>query len=221
MAEIVLPHTEGLDGEPAEQLFYHEAGLKATWAGARMAIGALSFLFGSFLFAYFYLRSINSHGLWHPRGSTDPQLWAGTLIMALVVVSAATQTLALQRIKAGNKTVWQRGAAAALAFGLAAVGLQIWQLTALPFPPGSSGFNSVFTAYSPVYLTIALVVMIWLEILLAAVAGIPAMFFVVQPRTYGEMFVVQRFQARLSAFTVVWNYLAAVAIVFWVLFYLL
>jgi hypothetical protein len=35
-----------------------------------------------------------------------------------------------------------------------------------------------------------------------------------------EAFAVQRFQASLSAFTVVWNYLAVVAIVAWVLFYL-
>ena len=31
---------------------------------------------------------------------------------------------------------------------------------------------------------------------------------------------MQRFQASLSAFTLVWNYLAVVAILFWVLFYL-
>jgi hypothetical protein len=41
-----------------------------------------------------------------------------------------------------------------------------------------------------------------------------------QPPTYAETFAVQRFQASLSAFTVLWNYLAAIAIVFWVLFYL-
>ena len=63
--------------------------------------------------------------------------------------------------------------------------------------------------------------MIWLEILVARAAGIPAAFFVEQPPSYADTFTVQQFQARLSAFTVVWNYLAAVAIVFWVLFYLL
>jgi len=31
---------------------------------------------------------------------------------------------------------------------------------------------------------------------------------------------VQRFQSALSAFTLVWNYLAVVAVVMWVLFYL-
>ena len=41
-----------------------------------------------------------------------------------------------------------------------------------------------------------------------------------QPPTFAEAFVVQRFQASLSAFTVFWNFMAVVAIVFWVLFYL-
>ena len=31
---------------------------------------------------------------------------------------------------------------------------------------------------------------------------------------------MQRFQAALSAFTVIWNYLAVVAVIAWVLFYL-
>jgi hypothetical protein len=49
---------------------------------------------------------------------------------------------------------------------------------------------------------------------------IPEISFVEQPPTYTEAFAVQRFQANLSAFTVYWNYLGAVAILFWVLFYL-
>ena len=30
-------------------------------------IGGLSFVFGAFVFAFFYLRSLNSHGLWYPK----------------------------------------------------------------------------------------------------------------------------------------------------------
>jgi hypothetical protein len=66
--------------------------------------------------------------------------------------SAVAQTLALQRIKAGHKAAWQAGAAAALALGLAAIGLQVWQLLNLPFFPGTAGYASVFvgaTSYSP------------------------------------------------------------------------
>jgi len=120
-------------------------------------------------------------------------------------------------------TVWgySRGAALALALGLAAVGVQIWQLVSLSFWPGQAGFASVFTGFYPVFLVVALAVLIWLEILIMRCRVMPAIWFVEQPPTYAEAFAVQRFQAALSAFTVVWNYLAVVAVVAWVLFYLL
>jgi heme/copper-type cytochrome/quinol oxidase subunit 3 len=219
------PPSPGSAGTPdqraaEEALFYHEADLNAAWTGARLAMGGLSFLFGAFLFAYFYLRSLNSNHLWHPAGPR-PQSWLGALIIALIVVSAAGNTVLLQRIKRGNKAAWQRGGVVCLLLGLAAVGLQIGQLATLSFAPGSSGFASVFTGFYPVFLTIVLCMMIWLEILVVRAVKIPAISFVEQPPTYAEAFAVQRFQAALSAFTAVWNYLALVGILFWVLFYLL
>jgi len=140
--------------------------------------------------------------------------------MLLIVVSAAVQTLALQRIKGGSKGAWQGGALLALVLGLVAIAIQIWQLTDLPFWPGSSGFASCFVGFWPVFMVIVFCAMIWLETLIMRVRSIPEMAFVEQPPTYAEAFAVQRFQASLSAFTVVWNYLAVVAIIAWVLFYL-
>ena len=70
-----------------------------------------------------------------------------------------------------------------MALGLAAVAMQIYQLTDLPFPPGSSGYSSVFVGFYPVFLTIQLAVLLWLEILLARSRFIPAMSFVEQPPT--------------------------------------
>jgi heme/copper-type cytochrome/quinol oxidase subunit 3 len=220
MAESTAPLPGELSRTAEEASFYHEAGLNATWTGVRLAVGGLSFGFGAFVFAFFYLRSLNSHGLWHPASFRGPQLWLGTLIAGLIVVSAVVQTVALQRIKAAHKRDWLGGAALALALGLAAVGLQIWQLLALPFWPGSSGFASVFTGFYPVYLAVAFAVMVWLEILIMRCRVIPEISFVEQPPTFAEAFAVQRFQAALSAFTITWNYLAAVAIIAWVLFYL-
>jgi len=104
--------------------------------------------------------------------------------------------------------------------GLAAVGFSAWQLTDLPFWPGASGFASVFVGYWPVYLTIAFCAMVWLEMLIMRCRAIPQISFIEQPPTYAEAFAVQRFQASLSAFTVVWNFLAVIALVAWVLFYL-
>jgi hypothetical protein len=225
MAETTAPLPSGLSRAEEEAAFYHEAGLNATWTGARLAMGGLTFLFGAFIFAFFYLRSLNSHHLWYPKDINGvpfngPGQTLGVVIMLLIVVSALVQTAALQRIKAGHKAIWIEGAALALALGLAAVALQIYQLVSLSFWPGSSGFASVFTGFYPVYLTIVFCVLVWLEMLIMRCRPIGEISFVEQPPTYAEAFAVQRFQASLSAFTVTWNYLAVVAIVAWILFYL-
>ena len=220
MAETTEQPPAGLTREAEEAGFYHEAALNASWTGARLALGGLSFGFGAFVFAFFYLKSLNSHHLWYPSGFKAPQAWVGIVVMLLIVVSALLQFGVLQRIKAGHKGAWLSGATVALVLGLAAVGIGIWQLTDLPFFPGAAGFASVFVGFWPVFLTVVFCAMVWLETLIMRARQIPELSFVEQPPTYVEAFAVQRFQAALSAFTVVWNYLAVVAIVAWVLFYL-
>jgi len=221
MATAARPGTGSGQAPPApeEAGFYHEASLNAAWAGARLAVGGLTFLFGGFAFAYFYLRSVDSAGRWQGSGYVAPSMATGTVIMLLVLASAGVQYVVLQRIKAGSKKTWQAGAAAALAFGLAAAALQVAELLSLPFQPGSSGFSSVFTGFYPVFLVIQVGAMLWLESLLMRSRRIPAISFIEQPPTYAETFAVQRFQASLSGFTVIWNYLAVVSLVFWFLFY--
>jgi hypothetical protein len=218
MAETTAQPPAGLSRAEEEAAFYHESALNATWTGARLAIGGMSFGFGAFIFAFFYLKSLNSHHRWYlPPG---PKMWEGVLIMGLIVVSAALQTLVLQRIKAGHKGVWIQGATVALVLGLASVGFMVYQLATLSFQPGNGGLASVFVGWTPVYLIVAFCVMIWLEILIMRARSIPEISFVEQPPTYAEAFAVQRFQANLSGFTLVWNYLAGVAVVAWILFYL-
>jgi heme/copper-type cytochrome/quinol oxidase subunit 3 len=204
-----------------EEGFYHESALNAAWTGSRLAIGGLAFLFGAFAFAYFYLRSINSSGRWANTAYHAPSMLLGTIVMLAVLVSAGVHYYGLQRIKAGHKGTWQVCGLAALVLGLGAVVVQINELIFLPFPPGSSGFASVFTGFYPVFIVILLSGLIWLEILLARARFIPAISFVEQPPTYAEVHTVQRFQASLSAFSTVWNFLALMALVFWFLFYAL
>jgi heme/copper-type cytochrome/quinol oxidase subunit 3 len=220
MAGITAPGSdEAAIRAQEETAFYHEAALNASWTGARLAIGALSFLFGCFAFAYFYLFSSNGHSKWLPSSTTPPHAWFGALIMGLLVAGAAIHTAGLQQIKGGRKGPWMACGVIALAFGLAAVALQVAELLTLPFQPGQSGFASVFVGFYPVALVTWLCAMIWLEILLMRARSIPAIHFVEQPPTYGETYAVQRFQSSLSAFTAVWNYLAIVAFIFWLLFY--
>jgi heme/copper-type cytochrome/quinol oxidase subunit 3 len=220
MADITAPGSdEAATRATEEAAFYHEAALNAAWTGSRLAIGALSFLFGAFAFAYFYLESSNGHSLWLPSSTTPPRAWYGATIMALIVVSALIQTVGLQQIKSGRKGPWFNSAVVALVLGLAAVGLQVTEMLNLPFQPGQSGFASVFVGFYPVALVVWLCAMIWLEILVMRARTIPAIHFVEQPPTYDQTYAVQRFQSALSAFTTVWNYLAIVAFIFWLLFY--
>ena len=204
-----------------DEAFYHESMLNGAWSGSRLAIGGLAFLFGAFAFAYFYLRSLNSSGRWANVGYRSPSMLLGTIIMLAVVVSAGANYIGLTQIKAGHKRAWQIWGLIALVLGLGAIVLQIIELIYLPFPPGSSGFASVYTGFYPVFIVLLLAGVIWLETLLARVRFIPAISFVEQPPTTAETHSVQRFQANLSAFTAVWNFLALMALLFWFLFYAL
>jgi heme/copper-type cytochrome/quinol oxidase subunit 3 len=220
MTERTTPPA-GLDATAEEAGFYHEAALNAAWTGSRLAIGGLAFLFGSFLFAYFYLRSLDSAGRWQGSGFHPPSILMGTFIMMLVLTSAGVHYAALQRIKAGDKRLWQIGGLVAIGLGLTAVVLQILELLFLPFWPGSSGFSSVFVGFYPVFTVVLLAGLVWLESLLARSRSIPTISFVEQPPTYAEAFSVQRFQASLSAFQLTWTFIAVMAVLFWFLFYVI
>ena len=221
MAEQTTQPPNELDRAAEEAGFYHEAALNAAWTGSRFAAGALAFLYGAFAFAYFYLRSINASGRWKGSGFHAPQIGYGVTILVLVLLSAIVQYVGLQRIKAGAKSAWQAAALVALLLGVAAVVLQIIQLLSLPFQPGSSGFSSVFTDTYPVLLVSWLGAMLWLEILVMRIRPLTAISFVEQPPTYAEAFAVQRFQSSLSAFTLIWNFMAVVTLFFFLLFYVL
>lgn len=222
MAEMTSGPALGLTREQEEAAFYHEAALNTSWTGTRLLIGVVASGLGAFVFAFFYLRSLNSHGLWYPSGAqaTKPSMGVGTTIMVLILVSAIVQTLGLQRMKAGKRNVWLMAGVTAVVLGVAAAAVQIWQLTDLSFQPGGSGFASVFVGGSPVLAALVLGTMLWLETLVMQARCIPEISFAEQPPTFAEAAVVQRFQASLSACTLFWNFIAVAAIVLWILFYL-
>jgi hypothetical protein len=221
MADMAAQPSQEAAVQAEDEAYYHESALNAAWTGSRLALGGLVFLFGCFVFTYFYLRSLNSSGRWMWPGFPRPSLWIGTTIMLLGVLSACVHYYGLVRIKAGHKGTWQIYGLIALGLGLAAVAFQIYMLTDLPFAPGSAGFASTFTGFYPVFLTVQLAVLVWLEILLARSRFIPAISFIEQPPTVTDTQTVQRFQASLSAFSTVWTFMALMALLFWFLFYAL
>ncbi|HVB46155.1 MAG TPA: hypothetical protein VNF47_26080 [Streptosporangiaceae bacterium] len=220
MAETISAGPAGLSQQQEEAAFYHEAALNAAWTGSRLMIGIITSAIGAFIFAFFYLRSLNSHGLWYPAGFSGPKQWQGDTIMGLVVASALLQGAGLRQLKAGKKGAWFGAATLALILGAAGGAMQIWQLAALPFQPGVNGFASVFVGSSPVLATLVLGCMVWLETLVMRSRRIADVSFVVQPPTFADAAEVQRFQASLSAFTLFWNFIALASVVMWVLFYL-
>jgi hypothetical protein len=219
MAETTPSAPAGLTRGQEEAAFYHEAALNSAWTGVRLLIGIVTSGLGAFVFAFFYLRSVNNYGLWYPKGFTGPQGWEGAVIVIAIVVSAAAQSLGLQRLKAGKKSAWLAMGAAALALGVIAVVFMILQLATLPFQPGDNAFASVFVGASVVFTVLVLATVTWLEILLMSGRQIAEISFVEQPPTFAEATVVQRFQASLSAFTLFWNFMAIAAVVLWLLFY--
>ena len=59
--------------------------------GAHLWASATAFFFVEFVFAYFYLRSLNNGGMWRPK-HVDPSLALGTLFTACIVASAVVLT---------------------------------------------------------------------------------------------------------------------------------
>src|SRR5271167_3303141 len=96
-----------------------DVGARALSIAARLLAGASTFFFLAFLFAYFYLRSINAHHMWKPA-HVKPDQGLGAAFVACVILSAALAILAGRGMKA-RRAGWTRPALASVIFGLAAV----------------------------------------------------------------------------------------------------
>ena len=81
MAETTPAGAAGLSREQEEAAFYHEAALNTAWTGARLMIGVVTSGLGAFVFAFFYLRSVNHYGLWYPTGFDGPPMGLGVTVM--------------------------------------------------------------------------------------------------------------------------------------------
>jgi heme/copper-type cytochrome/quinol oxidase subunit 3 len=136
---------------------------RATWVTARLLCGASSFFFASFVFAYFYLRSLDTNGNWK-IGPVKPSLGLGIAIAVLLVASAV-----LMRQATRTPAHALRAAAAALALALATVVLQVIEWTTLGFGPASGGYASVYIGWTAMYAVSTLLGAYWLETQVATV----------------------------------------------------
>jgi heme/copper-type cytochrome/quinol oxidase subunit 3 len=134
--------------------------------GARIMAAAQSFSLLVFVFAYLYLRALNSNGDWRPK-HVHPSAGIGAALVACLVGCALAYALGLRRLGDGTERDWRIAALASLALGLGAFGLIIAQFASIAFGPTSGGYASVFIGWHALYGLNLLLVLAWLEILIA------------------------------------------------------
>ena len=137
------------------------------WVGARLLVSSTIFLFLPFVFAYFYLATLNTGGLWRPGDLKGPVGW-GLPIMLALLLSAGLLAWARSELAAGYDGRFRWYSVAALVLGLAAVVLQIVEYTQLSFGPTDGGFASVFVGWTGLQAVVVLLAMVWLETVVAS-----------------------------------------------------
>src|SRR5947207_15490375 len=100
---------------------------RVMWASARLLAGSITFFFISFVFAYFYLRSLDLNHNWK-IGHVKPSIALGIAIIVALIVSAG-----LLRVAARRPFETVALTAGALLLGLLAVVLQVVEWTSLGF----------------------------------------------------------------------------------------
>jgi heme/copper-type cytochrome/quinol oxidase subunit 3 len=193
-----------------------DVGARAMAVATRLLCGATTFFFLAFLFAYFYLRSIDANHMWHPA-HVNPSQGLGVAFIVCILLSAALSIVAGRGMKAESKS-WLTPAAGALVFGVAAVVLQCVEYTAQNFGPTNGAYASVFCAWSGFYLIAVLATMYWLETQVATELRARR-----QPASQeGDIKNADRLIApSLDAAVFYWSFLSAIGVITYVTLYLL
>ena len=227
MTELAQPSTayEVVEGEPPEVLS------RNLTAASQLLASATAFFFLAFVFAYFYLRSLNSAGLWRPK-HVDPSVTWGTVVTLLFVVSAILVRFGLADHRAERRPAWRLKGLAALLCGLAGLVLQVVAWTQQSFGPADGGFASVFYGWTAFQFLFVLGTMFWLETVLATS-------YRYRGWSKGEVTVppghasgdadrpghdirdpVSLVRGELSALSFYWAFLAGIVVLSWIVLYL-
>ena len=215
---------ELLEGEPPELL-----GRNLVSASYLLA-GATAFFFIAFVFAYFYLRSLNSAGMWKPKGVDASVAW-GTVVVACYAASAVLVRLGLTDHRALRRDRWRVKGLVALLVGVVGLILQVFAWTHESFGPADGGFASVYFGWTAFLFLFVLGTLLWLEMTLATSlryrkieTGAPA-----PGEASGDRHrtghdirdPLSLVRAELVGLSFYWTFLAGVAVVSWIILYLI
>jgi heme/copper-type cytochrome/quinol oxidase subunit 3 len=208
-----------LSETPEEVEYELRAAEGALWTGSRLVIGAVAFIFASLAFAYFYLRSANNEDLWRPHDVTASTN-IGAAIFVLTLAAGALLTFGNFRLLRGSRLDWAVAGWTVVFGGLLIVGLQIWELTRLPFFPGSSGYASCFIAWAGMNSALVLGATYWIETLLARSIRLHRAL-VEEGGGTSALPAERLFRANAEGCTLFWQFVAFVGTFFWLLFYVI
>ncbi len=166
--------------------------------------GATVMFFLGFVFAYFYLRSLDSNELWRPAGVTPPAGY-GIVIAAALALSAGSFWYAARLAKA-RRGGWLGFAGAALALGLFACVAQMVEYASISFGPQSGGYASVFFGWTLLYTVACLIALYRVETA-----------FAVGLRHRGE---ADNMPERFVPAAGYWALLAGLGVIAWIVLYL-
>jgi heme/copper-type cytochrome/quinol oxidase subunit 3 len=193
-----------------------DIGARSMYIAGRLLAGASTFFFLAFLFAFFYLRSLDENHMWQPA-NVKPDQALGAVVVACVVVSALFAIFAGRQMKR-HSSAWIVAAGCSLALGLAAVAAQCIQYTVQHFGPTNGGYASVFCGWTGLYALAVLMTMYWIETQVATELRARR-----EPASahHGDIAEADRLIApSLDAAVFFWSYLAGIGVVTWICLYL-
>ncbi len=206
--------------ETPEEIEYELRGqIGSIWSGGRLFIGMYAFLLASLAFAYFYLRAANNGLLWRPHNVTAPTAYGWT-IYSLCLLTALLALFGERRLRRGSVADWQVAGWVGVACGLGALGAQIWEFTAVPFYPGSSGYASTFIGWSVINIGTIAIGTYWLETTLARSLRMQRESGHAKPELAMDA-SARLFRANVSSMTYFWGFIALSGFLFLAMFYLL
>jgi heme/copper-type cytochrome/quinol oxidase subunit 3 len=186
---------------------------RAIWVSGRLLCGSISFFFASFLFAFFYLKALDTNHSWK-IGRVVPAGGFGLAIAALFLFSAVIYRLAARRpagdsMAAGMITV---------VMGVAAVVLQFVEYIVLDFGASQGGYAAVFFGWTATYAIVALMGLYWIEVQVASLWRV---------RREGKMREIEvptsesaLLLAGIEASSFYWAFFVAIGVLAYVLLYL-
>ena len=134
--------------------------------GARLLASGAAFLFMAFVFAFFYLRALNTDHAFHIAHGDTPTGF-GVVVLACVLGSTAVFEFARRQLRGGTEAAWRAGGFLAVALGLAAVIVQVIAYFNLSFGAADGGLASVFLSFTVVFGLFWLGAVYWMETLWA------------------------------------------------------